>query len=212
MALVDRIQRRSVGLVTIISHGNYGNRLQNYAMQRIITDLGFRLHHDPQLADVGRGSGQSKSASPQALTGAGAHAADRAPEPAAALHGCRRTRARSTPGACRARRTPRPRLHPRPYPRNRLHDLSRHARPAHLDAMYDYFVVGSDQVWNPELPEARRGRFPDLRRQARSGSPSRRAWASRTSPKSTAPSTRAAERFRAHLRARGSGRRDGARR
>src|SRR5215475_4148703 len=30
-----------VGLVTMTGHSNFGNRLQNYAMQRIISELGF---------------------------------------------------------------------------------------------------------------------------------------------------------------------------
>ena len=30
-----------VGLVTITGDSNFGNRLQNYAMQRIISELGF---------------------------------------------------------------------------------------------------------------------------------------------------------------------------
>src|SRR5262249_47636224 len=30
-----------VGLVTITGHSNFGNLLQNYAMQRIISELGF---------------------------------------------------------------------------------------------------------------------------------------------------------------------------
>ena len=42
--------------------------------------------------------------------------------------------------------------------------LYRDTPAGHLDSQFDHFVAGSDQVWNPELPQAFGGRFPDLRR------------------------------------------------
>ncbi len=150
MALVDRIQRRSVGLVTIISHGNYGNRLQNYAMQRIITDLGFdctTILNSPKLTE--------EAASRKAQTAKRSQV--RALMPRTTLPSLRRlfmgAEEREALDARRlqSQREHRGRAFTRAHIRESDFTIYRDTPSANLDAMHDLFVVGSDQVWNPSF-------------------------------------------------------------
>src|SRR5262249_10477939 len=108
---------------------NFGNRLQNYAMQRIISELGFScstILNTPCPAPV----------RPRSLVRRlGGRLARRG------FRG-RDLRARKDARAPALNRAPIPETDFSIYPDTPTGDL---------DAMYDYFVVGSDQVWNPEF-------------------------------------------------------------
>ena len=181
-------------------------------MQRIITDLGFRLHHDPQLAEVDRGSGRVEKRRPQS-----AHAV-RALMPRTTLPslrrlfmGGRRTRGARRQEPAEPEGSSRAAPSPARISARATYTIYRDTPAAHLDAMYDLFVVGSDQVWNPELPEARRGRFPDLRQQGEADRLLGEHGCLRHRRGAPRLLSRAAERIRAHLGARGGGGRGGAR-
>src|SRR5262245_20831945 len=113
-----------VGLVTITGHSNFGNRLQNYAMQRIISELGFScstILNTPRARSLVR-----------RLGGRFARRVFRGRDPDAEKDG-------------RARAFSRTHIHETDF------TIYRDTPTGDLDAMYDYFVVGSDQVWNPEF-------------------------------------------------------------
>lgn len=139
--------RRSVGIVTITDYRNYGNRLQNYASQQVLRGLGFEtetlVNRPPK---TGR---QAPLSLPQRI----------------------RKALKTPPGILlgRLRNKFTHRLN------RKLHEealaekekafrafTDRHIResdfvltpdniPADLGERHDYFVVGSDQVWNPSF-------------------------------------------------------------
>src|SRR6476619_675188 len=130
-----------VGLVTITGESNFGNRLQNYAMQRIISELGFSCRtilNTPRAAAEAPVRPRSLVA---VLVGKLARRVFRGRaerERVAALRLCGEKDARA-----------------RAFSRAHIHEtdftIYRDTPTGDLDAMYDYFVVGSDQVWNPEF-------------------------------------------------------------
>jgi len=135
-----------VGLVTITGDSNFGNRLQNYAMQRIISELGFScstILNTP--APIPPHLDTSAPVRPRSLVrrlgGRLARRvfrgrAERERVAALRLHAVKDARARA-------------------FNRTHIHEteftIYRDTPTGDLDAMYDYFVVGSDQVWNPEF-------------------------------------------------------------
>src|SRR6476661_5384775 len=133
-----------VGLVTITGDSNFGNRLQNYAMQRIISKLGFscstilntpRAAAEPRPAPVG----------PRSLVRRlGGRLARRVFRGRAERERVAALRLRGEKDA-RARAFSRAHIHETDF------TIYRDTPTGDLDAMYDYFGVGSDQVWNPEF-------------------------------------------------------------
>jgi hypothetical protein len=41
--------RKRVGIITILDNVNYGNRLQNYAMEQLLMNLGFETYTIPHI-------------------------------------------------------------------------------------------------------------------------------------------------------------------
>ena len=137
-----------VGLITIIDHTNYGNRLQNYAMQRIITDLGFACTTIVNSPDAqgeprrGPASTRPRSSLRGLLAGTPVWRLARR-----LLKGGQRNDVQRLKDERRATG----RAFSRAHIRESDFTLYRDTPAGHLDAMYDHFVVGSDQVWNPEF-------------------------------------------------------------
>ena len=133
-----------VGLVTITGGSNFGNRLQNYAMQRIISKLGFSCRtilNTPHAAAEARPAPVRPRSLVRRLGGRLARRvfrgrAERERVAALRLRGEKDARARA-------------------FSRAHIHEtdftIYRDTPTGDLDAMYDYFVVGSDQVWNPKF-------------------------------------------------------------
>ena len=131
-------------MVTIIDHVNYGNRLQNYAMQRIITGLGFdctTIVNQPgtEAERAARRRSPARALLVRArragvrLFGGPAEAQEKKADP------LRLERKQSGLAFTRA------------HIRETDFTLYRDTPAGHVDAKYDYFVAGSDQVWNPEF-------------------------------------------------------------
>jgi hypothetical protein len=137
-------------LVTIISHGNYGNRLQNYAMHRIITDLGFDcttiLNSPRSTEEAASRKAQNAKRSPvralmprttlPSLRRLFMGAEEREARDARRLQGQKDLRGRAFTSA---------------HIRESDFTIYRDTPTEDLDAMHDLFVVGSDQVWNPNF-------------------------------------------------------------
>ena len=126
-----------VGLVTITGDSNFGNRLQNYAMQRIISKLGF-------------------SCSTILNTPAPVRPHLNTPAPVRPRSLVRRLGGRLARRVFRGRDLRAEKdARARAFSRAHIHEtdftIYRDTPTGDLDAMYDYFVVGSDQVWNPEF-------------------------------------------------------------
>jgi hypothetical protein len=135
-----------VGLVTIIAHSNFGNRLQNYAMQRIISDLGFSCS---TILNVPRAAADARPAPvrPRSLVRRLGGRLKRR------LFRSRAERERVAALHLRAEKEARGRAFSRAHIRETDFTIYRDTPADALDPMYDYFVVGSDQVWNPEFRE-----------------------------------------------------------
>ncbi|MGN8709060.1 polysaccharide pyruvyl transferase family protein [Collinsella sp. HCP3S3_E6] len=116
-----------VGIITLAGNFNYGNRLQCYAMARLVERVGcipFVLEKEQQFSLPRRAYYAIKKAA-CVLLGKGPSSnaeKNRTPERAAAF-----------------------RRFGRNIPTVILPGMGRSARDS-----YDYFIVGSDQVWNPE--------------------------------------------------------------
>ena len=126
-----------VGILTILDHVNYGNRLQNLAMQELLAGLGCRAETIRYV--------QSMRISPK----------DRLLEfgPVRRLNRCRRILlGLDSPeeGLFRARRDA-VRAFNRKYIRMSRQVILADQVPAGLCTAYDWYVAGSDQVWNPHF-------------------------------------------------------------
>lgn len=134
-----------VGVVTIIDHANYGNRLQNYALQQVIVGMGFACttidnlpHPEPVAAEAGKGL-----AAGLRRAGAGGKRLGRR------IFAPRRAIARNRERALRQARRASGQAFTATHIRRTDFTLYRDTHAGHVDAMFDFFVAGSDQVWNP---------------------------------------------------------------
>jgi hypothetical protein len=136
---------RSVGIVTIIDHRNFGNRLQNYALQEVVRDMGFNvvtLRNSPRQGD----GAPALKRRVETLRRRGVHAF--------------LDRSRNT------LRVPRPTEFEDPRILSRIREnrdftsaLIRESGasfedlsdPSILAKAFDFFIAGSDQVWNPHF-------------------------------------------------------------
>jgi len=133
-----------VGLVTITGDSNFGNRLQNYAMQRIISKLGFSCRtilNTPHAAAEARPALVRPGSLVRRLGGRLARRVFRG----------RAERERVAAFRLRGEKDARARAFSRAHIHETDFTIYRDTPTGDLDAMYDYFVVGADQVWNPEF-------------------------------------------------------------
>ena len=207
MTLEERDSSRRVGVVTIIDHGNYGNRLQNYAMQRIIDGLGFActtiVNYPRPLDEARQGAARPRSRRLRRGRGSGGSRGGSS--------GGRSERDRALAKRLRGEKRANGLAFTRAHIRETDFTLYRDTPAGQVDAMYDYFVAGSDQVWNPnfrKLSEVDFLTFASRRKRiafsASIGVPEH----PRRVPRLL---SRAPERLRAHLGAGGGGRGGGAR-
>jgi len=133
-----------VGLVTITGNSNFGNRLQNYAMQRIISELGFSCS---TILNIPRAAAKARPAPvrPRSLVRRLGERLTRR------VFRGRAERERVAALRLRAEKDARARAFSRAHIHETDFTIYRDTPTGDLDAMYDYFVVGSDQVWNPEF-------------------------------------------------------------
>lgn len=136
---------RKLGIVTIVDHANFGNRLQNYAVQEVLKSLGF----DPETIVSRRFNGLDPgrrirylleklvvSASESRLS---RHFQDKVSHARKDQKHDSLVRAKAEAGL--------------DFSRAHVKMSTAHLTPAGLHGAsvddYDYFVVGSDQVWKP---------------------------------------------------------------
>lgn len=128
---------RRVGILTILDHTNYGNRLQNLAMQELLAGLGCQ-GETIRYVQAGRISPKDRLLELGMLR---------------RLNRCRK----AMPGGesreellARARRDA-VWAFDRKYIRMSRQVILADRVPAGLPSAYDWFVAGSDQVWNPHF-------------------------------------------------------------
>lgn len=131
---------KKIGIITICDYTNYGNRLQNYATQEVLKSLGFEVEtivNNPAVVKSGtelkRGSlGRIKNLSIDKLF----------------LKILEKTRKKFYKKYEEARKISFKRF-TKEYIKETDYVLTRDYIPENIGNCYDYFVVGSDQVWNP---------------------------------------------------------------
>lgn len=111
-----------IGIVTLYGNTNYGNRLQNYAVQEILKQRGFKVE-----------TLVCKSNTPKVLLRKGYHAV------------------MSLIGRKQSKRMVRFNKFNREMIRTRIIYEKSGLLPNRIAQEYDYFVSGSDQVWNPDI-------------------------------------------------------------
>lgn len=156
-----------VGVVTIIDYTNYGNRLQNYAVHEALAALGCEpvtLRNFPRAADaekkswvhVGREgrptpTGFARISHKMRSDGVWGAASAAARKLGRRIAHAEHERAIETQMALSGRRAERFLAFSRAHVRETDFTLYLDTPTDHLDAMFDHFVVGSDQVWNPHF-------------------------------------------------------------
>lgn len=149
---------KTVGIATIIDYTNYGNRLQNYAVQQVLRGLGHdavTILNLPMATTEPRHPWQDLPGAPpvppQPRTAAdkGLVALARRLRRRYAPNAMERARAREL--ALKAHRARRLAAFSRAHIRETEFTLFSDTSTDRLDAMFDRFVVGSDQVWNPTM-------------------------------------------------------------
>jgi hypothetical protein len=133
---------KRVGIITIIDHHNFGNRLQNYALQESLGRLGMEAWTipntpvEPDLAlRLKRSLHQVAQDGPAVIAGKLRRAARPDPAPVAPDR--------------YTRHAPAIRAFSATHVREAGQSVNDVADPDAFASSYDWFVVGSDQVWNP---------------------------------------------------------------
>jgi hypothetical protein len=127
-----------VGIITLNGYFNYGNRLQNYALQEVIKSLGF----DVQTIVVDRST---------SAPGVWSRVRNWATYPIGKLY--QEIYHRIFPGVSAQRRIRRMEVFKsftEKYISETPYSISASSIPSHLTSEFDFFVAGSDQVWNPK--------------------------------------------------------------
>lgn len=138
-----------VGIVTIVDEQNYGNRLQNYALQCALESLG-----------IGRAETIRNSPRPElrSLRARRAAVALRKAPVTTLSRNFRRWKEHRDASAAAGNSSPAPALDLSEFTRTYIHEYPLHfdaiADKRELSSLFDAFVVGSDQVWNPGFRNA----------------------------------------------------------
>jgi hypothetical protein len=138
---------KRIGIHTIIDYVNYGNRLQNYATQEILKSLGYEAESiinyptkpiEKGLAFTAKRIVNALKLSPVTLfQKAWEKIADRNKKPL--YEACQRAKAKSFKAFSDT------------YIVESDFTLRLNNIPDNLNIRYDYVVVGSDQIWNPNI-------------------------------------------------------------
>ncbi len=138
---------RRIGIHTITDYVNYGNRLQNYAVQEILKSLGFEVesivNYPVRPVDDNRDFFLSRfknaiKLSPLTLF-------------KKLVQKINDRRTRELDAACKQRKATSFKKFSEKHIAESSFTLTLNHIPPHLDERYDYCVVGSDQIWNPNI-------------------------------------------------------------
>jgi hypothetical protein len=123
---------KRVAVITLTGYENYGNRLQNYALQETLTGMGCRVKTLRVDEPEARAYDIEKKKLSIALL-------------------LKNTIVRGILGAADLvkQRTKHIRAFSAKYIVESDYSISNNHIPADLNDQYDYFVIGSDQIWNP---------------------------------------------------------------
>lgn len=128
-----------VGILTITGNHNFGNRLQNFALQEIIRSLGHIAESIRNYPQPSRGFSKNDVRAMALVNSSGGE-----------YFGRKLVELRSRPDAsARDARMERITAFTAQHIAESGFEIRNAVIPAGLDASYDLFVVGSDQVWNP---------------------------------------------------------------
>lgn len=134
---------KKVGIITLNGYKNYGNRLQNYALQESIKSLGFSV--DTILTDV------AKNKDEEAISIDGNKL-----KRLLTIEGIKKIIPKSQEILLKKKnkkyimeRTRKFKAFSKDHLSEKLYSADEKNMPRNIDDKYDFFVVGSDQVWNP---------------------------------------------------------------
>lgn len=138
---------RSIGIVTVNGNGNYGNRLQNFALQEVLRSVGFdsvtTIRNVPRLGEGGRAFSRGLShfkeqgfhvVLPWIRGRLGGFVSDQASEPS---HFLGNEREEAIKGFVVQ------------HIQESAADYSDPPECGGLGDSFDYFIAGSDQIWHP---------------------------------------------------------------
>lgn len=137
---------RKVGILTLNGNFNYGNRLQNYALQEVIRDLGFDVETIVNTSDALVKSNVSSVAGNKIkkfFEGSTSDVVQRA-----IFQLWKRVHGRQIKDSETIRQH-NFQSFSSDFIKETSFQISNPNIPADLHQQYDYFVTGSDQVWNP---------------------------------------------------------------
>lgn len=138
---------KKIGIVTICDYKNYGNRLQNYAVQEVVKSLGFEaetIRNDPARPN------------PDDYPGVAERLKNAAKLPLKQLGWNIWIKIRDKLNKKELNRLLEPKIKSfKEFTRRNIAETSfkvdPKAIPENLADQYDFFVVGSDQIWNPNF-------------------------------------------------------------
>lgn len=130
---------QKIGILTLNGYFNYGNRLQNYALQEVLESFGFSV--DTIIVDRSKSShtNQKRNTKIQSLT-----------VKIALKKTLKLIKSRKN-GKYERERIERFKRFTKKYIFETDFSISQENIPNDLSRKYDYFVIGSDQVWNPHM-------------------------------------------------------------
>jgi hypothetical protein len=147
LRLNKKVAMKKIGIVTICDYKNYGNRLQNYAVQEVLKSLGFEaetIRNDPARPN------------PDDFPGIAERLKNAAKLPLKQLGQNIWIKIRDELNKKELNRLLEPKIKSfKEFTRQNIAEtsfkVSVDAIPEDLAAQYDFFVVGSDQIWNPNF-------------------------------------------------------------
>lgn len=131
---------KKIGILTINDYANYGNRLQNYAVQEVLKELG----HKPTTI-VNKTSLDKSDIRPESSSNGKSLSGMIRVLKRKLYNGINRNKIKELKKEKRRRF----KVFSDIYITETDYEISVDAIPEKLNEAYDYFVTGSDQVWNP---------------------------------------------------------------
>ena len=132
---------KKIGIITICDYTNYGNRLQNYASQEVLKSLGCKVE---TIVNIPYKSGVQNRLS-KIINMSGKEFFERVNAKIS-----KRLNEKNFDGCCSQRINAF-----KNFTNENIYEtqftISENKIPTNLSDEYDYFVVGSDQVWNPNF-------------------------------------------------------------
>ena len=138
---------KKIGIITITDYVNYGNRLQNYASQEVLKSLGFDVETIVNVPKVEIEGGVEFTITriKNALKLSPIVLIDKA------IMKAKDKLSHGKYTACQKAKDKSFRVFTKQYINETDFVVSENNIPKDLGEQYDYFAVGSDQIWNPTL-------------------------------------------------------------